>query len=67
MNFIIIYNKSTGYTEEILPEEDNDIAFELFKSKTDEFEDNKDIEVNYVTADDEADLKKYWKRFFNRI
>jgi hypothetical protein len=62
-----MYNKATGYTEEILPEEDNDTAFELFKSKTDEFKDNKDIEVNYVTAENEADLKKYWKRFFNRI
>jgi hypothetical protein len=66
MNFIIVYNRATGYTDKIIPEADNDKAYELFEATDLEYEDNPDIEVNYVTAKDEANLRKYWGRFFNR-
>lgn len=65
MYFIILYNRTIGKTEMILSEADHKIAFKLFEDKTVEYRDSADIEVNYITADDEADLKKCGGRFFN--
>jgi hypothetical protein len=65
MYFIIIYDKSIGKTVKVIPfeEEDADKAFEAMSSKTDDFKNYEDIEINLVTADNEADLKKQWGRF----
>jgi hypothetical protein len=66
MYFIVVYNRTTGYTDKILSQADPDKAFKLFQDKEYEYQDNKDISVNYVTADNEADLRKYWCCFITR-
>jgi hypothetical protein len=65
MYFIVIYDKSIGKTAKIIPFEDEDYkkAFETMSSKTDDFKNYDNIEINLVTADNEADLKKQWGRF----
>jgi hypothetical protein len=67
MYFIVIYDKSIGKTVKIISFEDEDYkkAFEAMSSKTDDFKNYEDIEINLVTADNEVDLRKQWGRFFN--
>ncbi len=36
----------------------------MFEAKDQEYADNPDIEVNYVTDDSDVDLRKTWRRFF---
>ena len=64
MNYILIYNGNTGKTEQIIPEADHTKAYNMFEAKDQEYADNQDIEVNYVTADSDVDLRKTWRRFF---
>jgi len=66
MYYILIFNRKTGKTEKIFPEADHTKAYKFFEEKDTEYAKDPDIEVNYVTADNEADLKKTWGRFFTR-
>jgi hypothetical protein len=65
MYFIVIWDRSIGQTVKVIPfeDEESDKAFEMMYSKTDDFKNDDNIEVNLVTADNEADLKKQWGRF----
>jgi hypothetical protein len=64
MYYILIFNRKTGKTEKIFPEADHTKAYKLFEEKDIAYENDPDIEVNYVSADNEEELKKIWKRFF---
>jgi hypothetical protein len=65
MHYVLVYNRNTSKTEKIIPEADFHKTFELFKQyQNDEKYD--DREIIFVTADNEADLKKYWGRYFTQ-
>ncbi len=64
MNFIIIYNKSNGWTDEIIPiADDPKEVIDLWHRVRDRYADNKNIQVNLVSANNVNDVKKYFLRF----
>jgi len=64
MHYILIFDRTTGRTKQIISEPDSNKAYELFKSLDYEYSEDLAIEVNYLTARDDADLKKVFRRFF---
>ena len=65
MHYVLVYNRNTVKTEKIIPEADFHKALELFKQyQNDEKYD--DREIIFIIADNEADLKNYWGRYFTQ-
>lgn len=64
MEYIIVYNMATGKIEKVIPAQDPNTALAQWHGTLDAYADKKDIDVNFVLADNEAELHKYWGRSF---